>query len=206
MSTPRVPEGARGFCFSIFRTYNVSMYNFTSFKKSVAEVANWLRKEYQGIRTGRATPALLDNVFVEVYGSRMPITQTATVTVEDARSLRVTPWDLANVKAIERAVADANIGVSASADDRGVRVSFPELTSERRESLLKIARAKLEDARVSLRGERDKVWHDIQERERAGEMGEDDKFRAKDEMQKIVDAANEELEDIAEKKEKEIRS
>lgn len=182
------------------------MYNFTPFKKAVAEVSVWLRGEYQGIRTGRATPALLDNVMVEVYGSRMPITQTASITVEDARSLRVTPWDLSNVKAIERAIAEANIGVSASADDRGVRVSFPELTSERRESLLKIARAKLEDARVSLRGERDKVWHDIQERERAGEFGEDDKFRLKEEMQKIVDASNKELEDIFKKKENEIHS
>lgn len=179
-------------------------YDFSKFKKELSEIESWLTKEYTTIRTGMASPALLDSVKVESYGSFMPINQLATVGTEDARTIRVSPWDKSQVRSIEKAINDANLGVSVASDSAGVRVIFPELTSERRVLLIKSAKEKLEKARVSLRGEREKVWEDIQKKEKNGEMGEDEKFSLKEEMQKYVDEANRKFEEIFSKKEKEI--
>ena len=179
-------------------------YNFTSLKQKVSETEAWLRKEYQGVRTGRATPALLDSVIVEAYGAKVPVSQVAAVTVEDPRTLRVTPWDGGQVKDIEKAIAVSNLGLSAATDERGVRVMFPELTTERRTALGKILREKLEQARRALRGERDKVWSDIQEKERTSAIGKDEKFRYKEEMEKIIRDGDEKLEAAAARKEQEI--
>jgi len=180
------------------------MYDFKELQSKVEESEEWLRKEYLGLRTGRATPTLLDSVQVESYGSRMPINQVANIGVEDARTLRITPWDSTQIKEIEKAITNANFGVGISTDDKGIRISFPELTSERRESIIKIAKEKLEDARQSLRGAREEVWGDIQKKEKDGEMSEDEKFTSKDELQKFIDEANRSLEELFTKKEKEI--
>ena len=182
------------------------MYDFKSLEQKITESQDWLRKEYQGLRTGRATPALLDSIQVESYGSRMPLNQVGSVGTEDPRTLRVSPWDASQVKAIEKAITDANLGVGISSDEKGVRVTFPELTADRRTSLIKIAKDKLEDARQSLRGAREEAWSDIQAKEKAGEMSEDEKFRNKDELQKKIDAGNKALEELFTKKETEINS
>lgn len=179
-------------------------YSFSGLKQKTIDTENWLRKEYSSVRTGRATPAILDNVLVDSYGSKMAVNQIASMSVEDPKTLRVTPWDTTQIKAIETAVQNANLGLSVNVDDKGLRVIFPELTSERRETLLKLTKQKLEDARISLRQEREDVWEDIQEKEKKGEMTEDDKFRYKEEMQKIIDEANKKLEEVAERKEREI--
>ncbi len=163
-------------------------------------------REYQGLRTGRASPAILDSIMVQAYGSQMPLKQVATVGVEDARSLRVQAFDQSLVKDIEKAITSADLGVGVGSDAAGVRVTFPELTGERREQLVKLAKAKLEDARTTVRQGRDDCWKDIQEQEKAKTISEDDKFRLKDEMQKKVDAANEELEKLFDKKEQEMTS
>lgn len=181
-------------------------YDFSKLKNKAKEVEEWLKKEYTGVRTGMAAPALLDSVVVESYGSRMGIKELASVSIEDARSLRVSPWDSSQTASIEKAITLANLGVSIRADEKGLRVLFPELTTERRASLVKIANNKLEEARISLRTARDEVWSEIQKKEREGEMGEDDKFRLKTEMQKIIDDASEKLEAVAAKKDKEIMS
>lgn len=182
------------------------LYDFSSFRKGLAEVKDWLSKEYSGLRTGRATPLLLDGILVESYGSRVPLKQVGSISTEDARTLRVAPWDKGQIKAIETAIAAANLGVSTSPDGEGVRVIFPELTGERRRSLAKIVKEKMEDARVSLRQERERVWEDIQRQERDKKISEDDKFRYKDELQKLVDDSNKMLTDLAAKKAKEILS
>jgi ribosome recycling factor len=179
-------------------------YDFSNLKKKIAETEDWLKKEFSGVRTGRATPALLDNIKVDSYGSRLPLNQVGTVGVEDARTLRVSPWDASQVKEVEKAITVANLGVSVAVDDRGIRVSFPELTSERRESLMKLAKTKVEDAKITLRGARDEVWNDIQRKEKEGEMGEDEKFRSKEDMQKLIDAGNKSFEELLKKKEVEI--
>ena len=179
-------------------------YTFTTFEKRAGEIADWLAKELATIRTGRAAPALLDGIQVESYGARVPLPQAASVSVEDPRTLRISPYDAGAVKVIEKAIAEANLGVSVAADERGVRVMFPELTGERRAQLLKIAKGKLEEARVSLRGVRDEVVRDLEQKEKDGELTKDEKFRAKETLQKKVDEANEKLNGMLERKEKEI--
>lgn len=181
-------------------------YDFKPFEKKIKDIEERLQKELSGVRTGRATPAILDGVQVESYGSRVPVTQVANIAVEDARSLRITPWDAAMGKEIEKAIMQANLGLSVGTDEKGVRVFFPELTSERRVTLLKVAKEKVEEIRTMLRAARDEVWSDIQAKEKAKEMSEDDKFRGKEEMQKRVDTANASFDASLERKEKEITS
>lgn len=168
------------------------------------KVIEWLQQEYVGIRTGQATPALLDIVKVESYGSKMPLNQVCSVGIEDARTLRITPWDAGNVKAIETAIKDANLGVSIATDSAGLRVVFPELTSERRVQLLKLAKQKLEDARVSVRGVREDVIREIEQQEKAGEISKDELFQKKEEIQKEIESTNKKLEDLYKNKETEI--
>lgn len=181
-------------------------YDFKAMEGKLVKAKDWLSNEYRGLRTGRATPAILDSVMVSAYGSMMPLKQVATIGVEDARSLRVQAFDPSIIKDIERAITQADLGVGTGSDSAGVRVTFPELTSERREQLVKLAKGKLEEARTSIRQARDECWKDIQEQEKANTITEDDKFRLKDEMQKKVDTANEELEKLFEKKEQEMTS
>jgi ribosome recycling factor len=181
-------------------------YDFKPFEKRIKEIEEKGQKELSGIRTGRAAPAILDGVLVESYGTRVPIAQVATVSVEDARTIRITPWDMSNAKELEKAIMMANLGLSVGADERGVRVSFPELTSDRRVSLLKLAKEKMEEIRAALRGAREDVWNDIQKQEKEKKMSEDERFRAKEEMQKRVDASNKNLDSMLERKEKEIAS
>lgn len=179
-------------------------YDFKPFEKRIADITERLGKELSGVRTGRATPAILDGIQVESYGTRMPLNQVANISVEDARTLRVAPWDTSVSKEIEKAITAANLGLSIGVDEKGVRVFFPELTAERRTTLVKLAKEKVEDFRAALRVAREEVWSDIQKQEREGLMPEDDKFRSKDEMQKRVDAANKVFDEMLTRKEKEI--
>lgn len=179
-------------------------YNFSPFKQEIKNLEEWLRREFSTIRTGRASPAILDSVMVDAYGTPMPINQLANISIEDARMMRVTPWDASQVKAIEKAIATSDLGLSVAVDDKGLRIMFPELTSDRRAALIKIAKQKLEDARVTLRTEREKTVKDIDSKEKEGGMSEDEKFRFKAELQKIVDDAGKMLDEIFAKKEKEI--
>jgi ribosome recycling factor len=180
-------------------------YDFKPFDTRVSAVKEWLAKEFAAIRTGRANIAILDGVQVESYGSRMPINQVASVSAEDPRTLKVAPWDQSVVKGIETAIRDADLGLSVMSDGKVLRVVFPELTSERRDSLVKQAGKKLEEARVSLRKERQDCWDDIQMKEKEGGMSEDEKLRYKDEMQKKIDAANAAMDAALEAKESEIK-
>lgn len=174
------------------------------FEKKVKDVVQWLQQEYVTIRTGQATPALLDGIKVESYGSMMPLNQVGSIGAEDARTLRVSPWDVGQVSAIESAIRDADLGVSVATDSSGLRVIFPELTSERRVQLIKLAKSKLEDARVSVRAARDEVMKDIEKQLKDGEITEDDKFTMKETVQKKVDAVNNELESLYDAKEAEV--
>lgn len=178
--------------------------NFKNFDARAESIKEWLVKEYNAVRTGRATPALLDSIQVESYGARLPINQVGSVGVEDARTLRISPWDKNLIKPIERAVTEANLGVSVNVDDAGIRIIFPELSSERRQQLLKIAKNKLEEARVSIRAARDEAIKEIDTAQKAGSLSEDQKFTAKEDLQKRVEAKNIELNGMYELKEKEI--
>ena len=179
-------------------------YNFSPLKKNIDGVQERLRRELATIWTGRATPAILDGIKVENYGSEMPINQLANISVEEARMIRVTPWDISQAKAIEKAIVKSDLGLSVNLDDKGLRIIFPELTSERRQALVKVAKQKLEEAKVSLRSERERIIKDLESQEKVGGMSEDEKFRLKTEMQKMLDEAGRELEGMFGKKEKEI--
>ena len=179
-------------------------YNFIPLKQETKNIEDWLRREFTTIRTGRATPAILDSVRVEAYGADMSIVELANVSLEDARMIRVTPWDMSIVKAIEKGITASDLGLSVAVDDKGIRITFPELTSDRRTSLIKIAKQKLEDARVTLRTERERVIKDIEKQEKEGSISEDEKFRLKAELQKMLDDTNRVLDEIFVKKEKEI--
>ncbi|OGG57744.1 ribosome recycling factor [Candidatus Kaiserbacteria bacterium RIFCSPHIGHO2_01_FULL_55_17] len=181
-------------------------YDFKQLEGKVSAAKDWLAKEYRGLRTGRAAPAILDGVAVPAYGSMVPLKQVANVGVEDARTLRVQPFDAALLKDIERAISAASLGVGTSSDGATVRVSFPELSGERREQLIKLAKGKLEEARTTVRLARDETKKDIETKERNGELTKDDKFRLGEELQKRVDKANEELQKAFESKEKEMSS
>lgn len=179
-------------------------YNFSSFKQGVEEIKTWLTGEFAGLRTGRATPALLDTVMVDSYGSKMPIKHVANISSEDPKTLRITPWDASQIKGIETGIAASNLGVSTSPDSTSIRVIFPDLTEERRKMLVKLVGEKLEDARVSLRKEREKVLNDLNEEKKAGNISEDELFKTREDLQKLVDEANKSLEELARKKEAEI--
>lgn len=184
----------------------MATYDFTKFDGKLAAAKEWLSKEYRGVRTGRASPALLDSVMVSAYGSMMPMKQVATVGVEDARTLRVQPFDSSVLKDIERAIVAANLGIGTATDGATVRVTFPELSAERREQLTKLAKSKLEEARTTVRIARDEAWKEIQEKVRTSALTEDDKYTLKDELQKRVEKANADLEAMFEGKQKEMMS
>lgn len=173
-------------------------YNTTNFKNELKKVEEWLSKEYGSVHTGRATPLILDSVMVESYGSFMPIKNVASVSIEDPKTLRIAPWDKNQIKGIESAINGANLGLSVVSDSDGVRAIFPMLTTENRSKLVKILKEKLEDARISVRKERQ------DEINKTDELTEDEAKRAKDEIQKCVDETNKNLEAIFTKKENEV--
>ncbi|MFH1472897.1 MAG: ribosome-recycling factor [bacterium] len=179
-------------------------YNFSEFKKGSTAALEWLRAEYSGIRTGQATPSILDKILVPAYGSKTAINQLATITVEGAKSLRIIPWDKGLSQNMDASIREANLGLAVSVDDQGLQVSFPELSSERRSQLLKLAKEKMEEARIRLRSEREKVLTDVDKQEKMGTLSEDDKFRIKTELQKLVDESNGQFEELSRRKEKEI--
>jgi len=179
-------------------------YDFSKLKTNIKETEEWLARELSGVRTGRATPTLLDAVKPEAYGTRTPLRELGSVSTEDARTLRIIPWDKGLLKAIEKGITDADLGVGVSTDDQGLRVSFPELTSERREQLSKIAGDKTEHAKVTLRSHRTDALKELDVAEKAGGIGKDEIARLKLEVQKLIDAGNESLLAVLKRKEEEI--
>src|SRR3990167_3585867 len=179
-------------------------YIFLKFKTEIKKIGDFLAKEYNQLNIGRASPMVLDGVMVESYGSRVPLKNTASVSIEDPKTLRIAPWDKNQIKDIEKAINSANLGLSVATDDLGIRVVFPQLTTETRQTLVKVLKEKLEEQRITVRRERENVWEDIQLQEKNGKITEDEEFRAKEELQKIIDEANRNLEAHFEKKEKEV--
>ncbi len=179
-------------------------YNFTNFKNELKKAGEFLSKEYSQLSTGRASPMVLDGVSVEIYGDYQPIKNIASVNIEDPKTLRIAPWDKGQIKAIEKAIMAANLGLSVAIDDMGIRVIFPQLTTETRQTLVKVLKAKMEDAKIVVRKVREEVLDDVALHEKEGKMNEDEKFSAKEDIQKLVVEANNNLEAIFEKKEIEV--
>jgi len=179
-------------------------YNFQSAKERFLSIEGWLNEELSTLRTGKATPRILDKVQIDAYGTRSELKHMGSIAVQDARTLYITPWDNSLIGAIQKGIDAANLGVSSAPDGSGVRVIFPELTGERRAQLVKLIGTKLEEARISVRAEREKIQNDILAKEKEGELSEDERFRAKDELQHLVDETHSHFETVAEKKRNEI--
>lgn len=184
---------------------NMDRYNFSLFKKRSQEIEEWLKKEIGVLRTGRANPAMVENIHINYYGKKTPLKHIASISVLDARSLAIQPWDKEILATLEADIRLSGLGIEPIMEKNSLRLVFPELTQERRTSILKILKEKLEEAKISLRKTRDENWRDIQNKEKAGEITEDDKFRFKDELQKELEKAYEAFDNIAEKKEREIK-
>jgi len=146
------------------------------------------RHELATVRTGRASPHLLDRVVVDYYGTETPLRQLSQVAATDARLLTLTPYDKNSIKAIEKAILESDVGLTPSNDGQVIRLSIPELTEERRKELVKIVHGIAEQGRVAVRNVRRDVMHDLRELKSEGEVGEDDERRAESELQKLTDS------------------
>lgn len=164
-----------------------------------------LEQELKGLRTGRAHPAMLDNIMVEAYaGAKSLLTQLAAVNVSDARSLLVEPWDKNIVKDIEKGIIESGLGFNPVNEGDKLRIVLPELTQERRQELVKILNKITEEARVKLRQLRDKARANIQKQEQAKEISEDKKFRLQKELEDKVKEYGDKIEGMRKKKQAEI--
>ena len=162
------------------------------------------RGEFATVRTGRASPQLLDRVEVEYYGAVTPLKQLSNVSASEARLLTVTPYDQSAIKAIEKAIIEGDLGLMPSNDGNVIRLSVPELTEERRKEMVKMVRGIAEEGRVAVRNVRRDVMHDLRELKEAGEAGSDDARRGEAELQKLTDAHIADIESALAAKEHEI--
>jgi ribosome recycling factor len=169
-----------------------------------AKSVDAIRHEFGSVRTGRASPALLDRINVDYYGTSTPLKQLATISAPEARLLSITPYDKSSIKAIERAILESDVGLTPNNDGNLIRLAVPELTEERRKQLVKVVRNIAEEGRVAIRNIRRDVMHDLRELKEAGEAGSDDEHRAEVELQKVTDQRVKELDELLKHKEDEI--
>src|SRR4051795_8434398 len=162
------------------------------------------RNEFSTIRTGRASPHLLDRLNVDYYGAQTPLKQLAQVAATDARMLTVTPYDKSSIGTIEKAVMESDLGLTPSNDGNVIRLQIPELTEERRKELVKVVHQVAEQGRVAVRNIRRDVMHDLRELKKEGEAGSDEEHHGETELQKATDAAIGEIDSILKGKEEEI--
>jgi ribosome recycling factor len=162
------------------------------------------RNELATVRTGRASPHLLDRIEVDYYGARTPLNQLSQVSATEARLLTITPYDKSSIKAIEKSILESDVGLTPNNDGNVIRLQIPELTEERRRELVKIVHGIAEQGRVAVRNIRRDVMHDLRELKSEGEVGSDDEHRAESELQKLTDARVGEIDKLLAGKEEEI--
>jgi ribosome recycling factor len=173
-------------------------------KARMAKSVEATRGEFSTVRTGRASPHLLDRVDVDYYGAVTPLRQLAQISSTEARLLTITPYDKSSIKAIEKAILESDVGLTPSNDGQVIRLQIPELTEERRRELVKVVHNIAEQGRVSVRNVRRDVMHDLRELKAEGEVGSDDEHRAESELQKLTDARIGEIDSALAGKEEEI--
>jgi ribosome recycling factor len=160
--------------------------------------------EFGTVRTGRASPALLDRVIVDYYGAETPLNQLSTISAPEAQLLSVQPYDVSSIKLIEKAIMESGIGLTPNNDGKVIRLAIPALNEERRRELVKVVRQIAEEGRIAVRNVRRDVMHELRELKDAGDAGADDEHRAEVELQKLTDAAVAELDGHLKGKEAEI--
>jgi ribosome recycling factor len=169
-------------------------------KKSVEST----RTEFSTVRTGRASPHLLDRIEVDYYGAVTPLKQLAQISATEARLLTITPYDKNSIKSIEKSILESDVGLTPSNDGQVIRLQIPELTEERRKELVKVVHGIAEQGRVAVRNIRRDVMHDLRELKNEGEVGSDDEHRAESELQKLTDSHVGEIDSALSGKEAEI--
>ena len=173
-------------------------------EKRMSTALDALKKEFGGLRTGRASVNLLDPVMVEAYGQRMPLNQVGTVSAPEPRLLTVNVWDKGLVTPTAKAIRDAGLGLNPAPDGQLIRIPIPELTSERRNELAKLAHKYAEHGRVAVRNVRRDIMHDLRELKKEGDVGGDDEHRAEEALQKLTDDRVHEIDNLLKSKEQEI--
>ncbi len=173
-------------------------------KNEFRDAIEFLKKDLSTLRTGRATPALVEDVSVEAYGAKMPLKGAAAISAPDARTISIEPWDKSLVKEIERALLESNLGIMPVVAGTVIRLVMPKLTEETRKNLIKIMGQKVEQGRISLRRIRDKARETIVAEERSKNIAEDERYRLQEQLDKLMGEMNDAVKKIAEEKEKEI--
>jgi ribosome recycling factor len=172
-------------------------------KQEFEKTSGFLKIELGKIKTSRATPAMVEDIEIECYNQKFPLKQLAAINVVGAKLITIQPWDKTVMQEIERGVRNKS-PYSPIVDGDLIRINIPSLDEEQRKEYVKIASEKAEEAKISIRLHREKIWKEIQEMEKNGEMREDDKFRAKDDLQKLIDNYNEKINEMHKAKETEI--
>lgn len=178
--------------------------DLTKKESEFAKAVEHLKSELKTLRTGRASSQLVEHLEVEYYGAKTPLIQIAQIAVPEPRSITIQPYDKNALKDIEKAVQTSNLGINPINDGTYIRLNIPQMTEERRKELVKVVSQMVERARVTIRNIREELWKEIQREEKEGEISEDDKISAKEDMQKMVDKHNEEIKRLAEAKESEV--
>jgi ribosome recycling factor len=173
-------------------------------KERMAKSVESTRGEFVTVRTGRASPNLLDRITVDYYGNPTPLKQLANVAASDARLLTVTPFDKSAIGAIEKAIQESDVGLTPNNDGNVIRLQIPEMTEERRREMVKVAHGVAEEGRVAVRNIRRDIMSDLRDLKKEGEAGEDDERRAEADLQKQTDAAVAEIDSLLKGKEEEI--
>jgi ribosome recycling factor len=173
-------------------------------KERMAKSVQSTNGEFGSVRTGRASPALLDRIVVDYYGAPTPLKQLATISAPEAQMLTVQPYDQSSIKAIEKSIRDSDLGLNPSNDGKLIRLAIPPLTEERRKEMVKVLHHIAEEGRVKVRNVRRDVMHDLRELRKEGEVGEDEERRAEADLQKITDERIAELDNHLKGKEAEI--
>lgn len=182
------------------------MFSLDSHKPDFEKTVEHLKGELAALRTGRATPALIEHIMVDAYGSPMPMKGVASITVPDARTLAVEPWDKGVLTAIEKAIREAGLGLNPVSDGKVLRLPMPALNEQSRKDMIKVMGGKLEDARIVLRRKREEVKETIMSAEKNKQITEDERFRAIEKLDSMVKEYNERIKKMGEDKEKEIMS
>jgi ribosome recycling factor len=175
-------------------------------KEEFQKAIEHLKHDISNLRTGRATPALVEDIPVEAYGTKQPLKAVASISISDPKTIAVQPWDKSVLAAVESAIRQSPIGVNPVNDGKMIRVPLPDLTQERRIELIKVLHQKLEASRIAVRALREDVKGRIDAAESAKEIGEDEKFRQHEALEKLMKDLNETIKTIGEEKEKEIQT
>ncbi|MBU1165106.1 ribosome recycling factor [Patescibacteria group bacterium] len=182
------------------------MINIDEQKEEFEKSIDFLKKELAGIRTGRANPKIVENILVDSYGTKTQLKQLASITVPEARTLLIQPWDKNITKDIEKAINQAGIGISPVADGNNIRLTMPAMTEESRKDFVKIINEKAENSRISIRQVRDKIKEEIIKQEKNKELTEDDRYQLIKDLDELTKKYNEQVKEIADAKEKEVMS